>query len=790
MLDHYTKIAFRFLVRNKSFSAINVLGLAFGITGAMLLFLWIEREYSYDQFHTDKERVYIAWNREVSKGQINCWPTTPRILAPTLKAEYAGIEAASSYANYSDTYLFTAGDKRILVNNVFFADPDFLSMFSFPLLKGNRSSALMEPNEILLTESFAKKLFGDKEAFGEILTIGLYGETFPFTISGILKDLPPNTDFTFEYLIPWQFLESAGEKDESWGNNSVATLVKIEDGIDINSLNLKIKDIRKNHTNNTSDAEIFLYEQSRMHLYSRFENGISSGGRIDIVRMLTILGVVLIIIACINFINLSTARAQKRSKEVAVRKVTGAYRTSLVIQFLFESIMLASAAGIISLGIVYLLLPSFNTLVEQRLSLDFSNTYFWLILVGGIFAVGILAGSYPALYVSSFRPVQILKGERMISGRRNILRSLLVIFQFGFAVMMIISVIVIHKQINFVQARDNGYAKENLIYHFITGDIEKNYIAYKDEMIRSGIATSVTKTSSPITDRLSNTGGIKWRGKDPEDKTNIERFFIDEDIVGTMGISILQGRDMDLARFPSDSSAVLLNETAVALMGFKDPVGEIIHDGWDWHVIGVIKDFILTSPHQKVEPMVLQGSRGWFDVIHIRLNPARDTRQNIAGLQNIFTKYNPEYPFEYYFVDEEYKQKFVDLEKTLTITTVFSSIAIFVACLGLLGLSTYMIESRVKEIGIRKVLGGSVISITKLLSARSLRPILIAILIFSPVAWLSMNWWLQSFAYRIAMDLWIFVVGGVAILLIALITIGVQTISAANANPVSSLRKE
>jgi putative ABC transport system permease protein len=373
------------------------------------------------------------------------------------------------------------------------------------------------------------------------------------------------------------------------------------------------------------------------------------------------------------------------------------------------------------------------------------------------------------------------------------LRTFLVVFQFGFAITMIVSTIVVRKQIEFVQNRETGYAKDNLVYHSLSGDLEKNYRAYKSELIQSGVALSVTKTISPITQRMSNTSGIHWRGKDPQDRTTIERFNVDENITATAGFTIIEGRDMDLQRFPSDSTAVILNETAVKLMGFARPVGEVIvDDDQEYQVIGVIKDFILTSPYQKVEPMVLLGGKKkWvFNVIHIRLNPAHTTKKNIATLSNVFSKYNPDYPFEYHFVDIEYGRKFSDMETTMTITTLFTSIAIFIACLGLLGLSTYMTESRIKEIGIRKVLGGSVLSILKLLSLSSLKPILLAILLFSPVAWLGMNWWLNFFAYRVFLDLWIFLAAGASIIIIAMITISVQTFSAARRNPVKTLRTE
>ncbi len=795
MLINYFKIALRIMQRNKGYSMINIFGLALGMTGAILLGLWISREFSYDQFHTDKERIYKAWNRTKSQGEWQCWDMTPRILAPTLASDFSSVESAVSLSYYNDSYLFSVGDVRIMKNNASFADPEFLTMFSFPLIKGDAKKALGNANSIVLTESFARKLFGDKEPFGESLTISQAEYNIPFIVTGILQDLPSNTDFHFEFLIPWQFIESNYGKDTEWNNNSVSSYVKIKEGASFETLNQEIKNIKKKNTKGGDETEIFLYPITKMHLYSRFENGVAVGGRIEIMRMLGILGICLVVIACINFINLSTARAARRSKEVAVRKVTGAFRYSLVVQFLCESVLVAFGAGVISLLAVYLALPFFNTLVQQQLVLNLTDYAFWAFAVAAIAFIGLMAGSYPAFYLSSFQPVRILKGSPIISNSRNVFRSLLVIFQFGFALTLITSTIVIYQQTTYLQNRESGYAKNNLVYQFMTGDLIKNFQAYKNELIESGVAVSVTKTSSPITERLSNTSGMKWNGKDPENKAVVERFYVDENISTTAGIKILKGRDMDLEKYPSDSTAVLLNESAVKMMGFNEPLSEIIEDnGIPWHVVGVVQDFVFTSPYKKVEPIVLMGSKGedngMFGVIHIRLNPDQTTKKNLATIAKAFSKYNPEYPFEYHFVDVEYARKFANVETTLTITSLFSGIAIFIGCLGLFGLSTYMVEARVKEIGIRKVMGGSVFNIIRLLSAHSLKPIAWGILLFSPGAWWAMSWWLQSFEYRISFSVWVIVLAAASILLLALLTIALQIYKAARVNPIKSLRTE
>lgn len=793
MISNYFKVALRFMFRNKAFSAINISGLALGITGALLLFLWIAQEFSFEQYHSDKDRLYMGWNRALENGQLVCWESTPRILAPTLKEEYASIEASASYAKWGVSHLFTVGDTKLMKTSGVFTDASLFDILSFNFLKGDAQKAFNDPASIVVTETFARQLFGDKDAFGETVTISQSGYQFEFTVTAVLQDLPANTDFKFDYLISFTFLESLGEKDTYWGNNSLTTLVKLKEGYDLASVNESIKDVKKRHYAKAQHVEVFLYPLTKLRLYSRFENGVAVGGRIEVIRMLGILGVGLLVIACINFINLSTARAQRRAKEVAVRKVTGAFRVALISQFLCEAILMASVAGVVSLGAVYVALPFFNTLIDQQLSLDLTDFNFWLMAIAFITGVGFLAGSYPALYISAFRPVQILKGFRSFS-YKSMLRTLLVVFQFGFAVTMIASAIVIRKQITYVQNRDAGYSSNNLVYISLTGDLPRNFNALKNELTQSGTAVSVTKVSAPITEQWSSTGDIGWRGKNPEDRTDFERIYMDNDPSETFGLTVLQGRDFDLQQFATDSTAAVINETALKAMGFTNPIGEIITDNdRDWHVIGVVKDFVFTSPFKKTEPIVLfSGTKlqNAFNVAYVKLSPSASTAESIKALGDAAHKYNPEYPFEYQFADLDYARKFENMRVTLLITTVFTGIAIFIACLGLLGLATHMTEMRVKEIGIRKVMGGTVLSITKMLSYSSIKPILIAIVVFTPLVWLSMNWWLQSFAYRISLNAWVFVLSALSLVVIALLTIGTQTVRAARANPTESLRNE
>lgn len=793
MLLNYFKVAFRVMLRNKGYSFINLFSLALGITAFAFLFLWVQNEFTYDQFHADKDRLYKAFNRTYANNKINCWDVTARVLTPTLKEEYTAVEAATSYTAWGEQHLFVEGDKRITKTSGAYADKDFLTMFNFPVLQGNVKTAFDNPQSIAVTKSFAYELLGDPDVLGKTVSISQGDHSLNLTITAVLDDLPANTDFHFEYVISYGLVESLGGKDIYWGNNSVYTFVKLKPGVNIDQFNEQIKGIVKKHHKDADTQEIFLYPLTKMRLYGHFDNGVESGGRIEIIRLLAILGICLLSIACINFINLSTARAQRRAKEVAVRKVSGAFRNSLVGQFLTESILMAFGAALLSLLAVYLGLPFFNQLIGKNLSLDFSNFNFWVGGFGLVLTVGLLAGCYPALYLSAFKPIKILKGVTLSLSGKSMLRATLVVFQFGMAITLIVSAFVVQRQINYVQNRDAGYEKKNLVYQYFTGTLGKNYEAYKNELLQAGVAESVTKTSTTITDRWSNTSGIEWAGKDPQDKTLFERFYVDQHFVTTAGLNLIRGRDMDLDKYPTDSTAVVLNEAAVKAMNFSDPIGESFKaDGVEWHVIGVVKDFILTSPFQNVEPIILFGcERSWaFSVAHIKLGTNKSTQESLRLMSELSKKYNPDYPFEYEFVDVAYARKFADLETTRTITLIATFLTILIAALGLLGLSTYMIEVRVKEIGIRKVMGGSIFSITQMLTWASIKPILVAVLIFGPKAWFVMNWWLSSYPYRISVGVFTIPLAALAVVGLAILITSTQTIRAVQVNPVNSLRNE
>lgn len=792
MIRNYLKIALRNLRRERGFAFLNISGLSIGMAAAILILLWIQNEMSMNRAFPKTDWIYLMYNRDTFSGEKHAWGTTPKIMASTLKKDYPDVEDAvrMSWADF----LFTAGNKKINEQG-FFVDKGFLDMFDYEMLEGNSATALDESNHIVLTESYAKKLFGEENAMGKTVKID---SADIFTVSGIMKDFPNTTRIngrtTASYLLPWSYMKKLGWDDEWWGNNSVTTYVLLKEGGSLEQFNNKVRTVTIDHSpeSNKATTEVFGYPLSRVYLYGKSENGQLTDGRIVTVRLFAVIAVFILLIACINFMNLSTARSEKRAKEVGIRKVVGAGKASLITQFIGESILLALLAGMLAVVIVQLSLPSFNQLVNKRLFLDYGSPAFWAQLIGFILFTGILAGSYPAFFLSSFSPVKVLKGTFRRAKAALDPRKVLVVVQFTFAIVLIISTLIIQRQIRHAQNRDMGYNRNNLIYISLQGDIGKRYSSIKQSLLSSGAAEAVTKSMSPITQHWSDSWGFSWPGSTEEDeKLDFIRFSTDGDFMKVMGTSLVEGRDIDVATYASDSNAVLLNETAVRKMRLNDPVGKIITDQDDkWTIVGVVKDFIIASPFEPVAPMMINGPSAWFNVLHIRLNPDKAVADNLKTIQGVFEQFNPNYPFEYHFVDEQYALKFDDTRRTGTLASLFALLTIVISCLGLFGLSAYMAANRVKEVGVRKVLGASVRNITLLLSKDFLKLVIIAFGVAAPIAWYAMTQWLQGYNYRISVEWWVFAVTGVISLVIAGLTVSFQAIRAAVANPVKALRSE
>lgn len=771
-------------MRNKVFSIINITGLAIGMAAAMLIFIWVQNELSYDKFYENESSLYKLYLRDSNDGNVYTSDITTGPMGKALKQDFPEVKSTSRiYWTYER--LFNYGDKSIKAkgNDV---DKSFLSMFTFPLLKGNASHALDDANSIVITEDLALKLFGAEDPINKVITVE---NKDSYKVTGVLKNLPNNTSFDFNYLVSLQ--KNENNYGNTWDNYTYNTYVQLQPNTSLKDLNNKIKDEFEKYTGQKGTA-MFLYPVSKLHLYSNFENGKPVGGRIDVVRLLLIIAALILLIACINFMNLSTAQSQKRAKEVGVRKVIGAGKSKLILQFLCESVVMAFVAGIIALVIVELSLPSFNHLINKSLALNYRNPLLWLALSSFILLTGLLAGSYPAFFLSRFKPVKVLKGA--ISSIKSPFnpRKILVVTQFAIAIILIISTIIVYRQIKFVENRNTGYNINNLVEVPIEGDIRKNYDLIKDELINKRVVTAMCKNSLGVTVDGRTQGGYSWQGSTPDDANIVfSRVGTDGDFAKTLDLKLIDGRDIDMKAYPSDSAAVMLNETAVKEMQMKNPVGKYINEnGQNLNIVGVFKDFIIGVPYNPITPMIVVATKNWTYNTILRFNRNNSMENNLAVAEKVFKKYNPAYPFTYHFVDEEYQQKFNDEKQTGTLAALFAVLTIFISCLGLFGLAAYMAQNRSKEIGIRKVLGANVSTIVTMLSREFIVLVMLAIIIATPVGWWAMHKWLQNYNYRIDISWGIFVLAGIIAILVALLTVSFQAIKAALANPVKSLRSE
>lgn len=786
MFRNYIKIAYRNLLKNKGFSSLNIIGLAIGMAAVMIITLWTQNQLQYDNFYTHKADLYMTYNHFEDEGNISTWYVSSGPVGKAIQQEYPEVLAAARFY-WIQERLISYGDKKIKSSGNQ-TDESFIKMFDFPLVQGSMEHALDNQNSIVLTETLAKQLFGTDNPIGKIITLD---NQDPYTVSSVMEDLPGNTDFEFT------FLTRLPEKDiygSSWNTNTYYTYIQLKPGTDATQFNKKLKPLFAKYNPEETKHSLFLYPMSKMHLYSRFENGIPVGGKIEQIRLIAGIGILILIIACINFINLSTARSQKRAKEVGVRKVVGAQKSSLVNQFLIESLLISSLAGILAIGLTFLTIPLFNQIMDKPISIDLFHPILWIGTISFIFITGFLAGLYPAFVLSRFNPIKTLKGMFKTNKNKLGFREILVIFQFGIAVILLIATLVIRLQIKHTTERNIGYSSAQLLEIPIEGDMEKNYNSIKNELLNSNAASSVTRTGWTITGDFSNAGGnFKWEGSKPEQEKNfmISLFRTDGDLVKTTDIQLKDGRDLDFLNFPADSNSILLNEAAINAMNLKDPVGKQIYwNGYPQTIVGVLNDFIIGSPFSAVKPLLIHTAKsGLFNMI-VRMPKNGSVKQNLEKIAFILKTHNSAYPFTYKFVDQEFARKFEDQKQTAQLAMIFSVLAIFISCLGLFGLAAFIAETRIKEIGIRKVLGASMMEISGMLSKDFLKLVLVSIVISIPIAWWAMNKWLEEFTYRINMQWWMFAVVAAIVISIALFTVGFQSIKSALTNPVNSLRNE
>jgi len=790
MFKNYFRTAWRGLLRGKGFSVINISGLVVGMAGAGLILLWLVHEVSFDRFHAKGDRIYQVFALTDYPGEKHsAIPVVAQPLGPVLQQDFPDVEAVSREEDVA--FLLRANGKSVIPNHGIITDSNFLRIFSFPLLYGKPGDQLTSAYSIVITETLAKKLFGAADVVGKTIRIDSVDD---FMVTGVLKDPPGNSRYHYcEYWLPWEYMKKSGRANDSWLSNSIYTYALLKPGADVTAFNAKIRNLSRVKSGKSNIWVHFLYPIAKWHLYNEFDNGVPSGGRIDTVLMFGLIAGFILLIACINFMNLSTARSEKRAKEVGIRKVVGAARFLLIGQFITEAFLTACIAGVLALGLAELALPPFNALLGESLAIPFGSVGLWFAVAGFILFTSLLAGSYPAFYLSSFRPVSIFrkrfrKSQSVFSPRR-----VLVVLQFCFAIILIICTLIVRDQLRYIESRDTGYNKNNLIYVNFAGDIPKNYGVIRQELLASGVAASVTKTWMPITYGGGHSWGFRWAGMAASDTSSaITIFSEDADLSKTAGMKIIDGRDIDIYHFPTDSFAVVLNETAVKKMGFVHPIGQVLRtpSGKRWHVVGVVKDYVDAVPWEETPPVVIEGPASDFRAVHIQFSPGLTTKQGLAKTEGVFKKYNPTYPFEYTFVDQEYAMNFDNNQRTGEMVGLFAGLAIFISCLGLLGLSAYVAESRVKEIGVRKVLGASVVGIARLLSMEFLWLVVMSLVIAAPVAWYAMNRWLGDYAYRISIGWGVFVGAGVLAVVIALLTVSFQAVRAARANPVKSLRSE
>lgn len=789
MFRNYLKTALRHLWKNKSFSALNITGLALGMACSLLILLWVQHEKGINAFHANRERLYVVYERQYHDGQIDAGFYTPGLLPEELKKKIPEIEYAAGNA-WQNLYTFQAGEK-ILKQNGTHSGKDFFNLFSFPLIIGDKSKVLDEILNIAISRKMAVDFFGSPEnAIGQTLKLENRKD---LKVTGVFENLPENTTFKFDYVLSWDlFLEDNGWAKE-WGNNGPQTYFQIRKDADPKKVEAKLTKFLEGLNTEMSPKfyiELGMHRYDQMYLHSNFVNGKIVGGRIEYVRMFSIVAIFILLIACINFMNLTTARSVKRSKEIGIRKVAGAFRSLLVKQFMGEAIMITCISVIISILLVLLLLPAFNNITGKQMSIPFKDPVFWISFAALTLLTGLISGSYPAMILSGFQPIKVLKGSMKFSTGAAWFRKGLVVFQFVLSIVLIIGTIVVSKQISYVQNVNLGYDRENLIYIPVEGTVAEKYKVIKETALTQPGIQAVTRITQNPTEISNGTGGVQWEGKDPNAMHQFTQAAVGYDFIKSMKLKMADGRDFS-PDFKSDSVGYIINESALKLIGYDQPVGKWL-TFWEKKgtIIGVVKDFHFSSMHEPIRPLVIRlGEDIGYGNLLVRTAPGK-TKQALASLEKIWKDVNPQFPFTYQFSDEEYQKLYKSEVIVGKLTNAFAFLAIFISCLGLLGLAMFTAEQRTKEMGIRKVLGASSGTLFNLLSKDFLILVLIAFVIAAPLSILATGSWLKNFAYRTPVSWWIFLVAGCLAIVIALLTVSVQAIKAAVANPVKSLRAE
>ncbi|SEL50008.1 duplicated orphan permease [Aquimarina amphilecti] len=785
MIFNYIKIAFRSLLKNKGYSFLNIFGLAIGITCASLIFLWIEDEISFNDSFANQDQIYYLPTNQSYEGGWRTFYSTPGPLAQVMKDEIPGIIKATRSSSEERTFSF--GDNSINRTGRY-ADADFLEIFSLKFIEGTRKDAFNNPEAIVLTQETAEQLFGEsKKVLGKTIKVNNKDN---YLITGVIENLPKNVTFPFDWVAPFERYRDGATWMTEYGSNFSDTFVELSPEADFSEVDKKVREILplKNPNSNTY---AFLHTIKDWHLKSKFEEGVKVGGKITYVRLFSLIALIILLIACINFMNLSTARSEKRANEVGVRKAIGSSRYRLIVQFITEALMMATFASVLSILLIFLILPQFNLLIEKDLTLNLLNPAHIGILFIITLICGLLAGIYPAFYLSSFKPVEVLKGIKSTSGSASFIRKGLVVGQFTISIVFIICTILVYQQIQFAKNRELGYDKDQLISMRINDEIIDKFSVIQQDLIQSGFVKNIALCNSQILSGGNNGSGFTWKGSSTDTQQVLLSFRnITQSFFDTMGMEILAGRGFS-KNVDADSTNVMISQSLAKLMGSENVIGSRISRGEDsYEIIGVVKDYLYGDMYDTSDPVLFMNNPNYARYLYIKTKARVPINQALSGIETVMKKHNPAFPFAYTFVDKEFDAKFKNEQLIGELSQLFALLAILISCLGLFGLAAYTAEQRSKEIGVRKVLGASVTGIVKLLSKDFLKLVCISILLAAPLAWLVMSNWLQEYAYRIEINWLVFVVAGFVAIIIALATVSFQAFKAAIANPVNSLKTE
>jgi len=799
MFRNYLKTAWRSLFKNRLSSFINVGGLSIGMAVSMLIACWIYNEYAFDRQFGNFNRIAQVW--EMYPGKHGAQPNLPEPVAAELRAKFGSNFKQVFSSSRLEEHVFAIGDKK-LIKSGSYIQPVGLDVLTLPMLQGSHSG-LNDPHSILLSAALAEALFSGANPVGMVLNMD---DTVALKVTGVYKDFPDNSSFRdVTFLAPWDLYVANDPETRrfryEWGDNNWFTYVQLADNTDFPTVSAKIKDVKRNNDpwidstgKNRNTMELFLHPMSRWHLYSDFSDGYNASGRIRYVRLFGIIGALVLLLACINFMNLSTARSEKRAREVGIRKVVGSLRSQLIGQFFSESLLVTFFALAIALGLLQLSMHFFNQLAGTKMSIPWLNPVWWIACIGFCFVTGLIAGSYPALYLSSFQPIKVLKGVFRAGRLASLPRKVLVVIQFTVSIAMIIGTIIVFRQVQYARDRPIGYNQNGLVtIQQHTKNIQDHFDAFRTDLLHSGAISEVAGSVAPVMAAWNQNGGLTWSGH-PQPGPNDPDFCmkgVTQTFAKTVGLQIIKGRDFRTGPNGADATTMILNEAALKAIGWKDPVGKIIHwSNTDFTVIGVVKNVVMESPYETPYPALYFMAPYTMPYVTMKIDPRINAREAMRQVAPIYAKYNPAEPFDYKFLDEQYDAKFRDELRIGELAGFFTALAILISCLGLFGLASFVAEQRIREIGVRKILGASVFNLWKLLSKDFVLLTGLSVLIAIPIAWGLLHQWLQGYAYRTTISWWIFAVAGAAALAITLLTVSFQAVRAALANPVKSLRTE